>query len=70
MRGNSLELSGFELSYPARVNEFIIVRLDGIAPYVPATESRNLMRIRQMDHNDLMVRESLYRQTIFPAKLS
>jgi len=66
-RGKSLELSGYELSYPARVNEFIIVRLDGIAPGVQSAEPRNLMKIRQMDPDDQIVRESLYRQTIFPA---
>lgn len=68
VRGKTLELSGFELSYPSRYNEFIILRLDGIAPNVPATEARNLMRIRQVDRNGATVRESIYRHMVFPLR--
>lgn len=53
--GKTLDLSGFELSYPSKVDESIRVTLEGTAPTVDTTTLKDMVRIKELDSNGNIV---------------
>jgi uncharacterized protein YlxP (DUF503 family) len=56
--GRMLSLSGFELSYPASVDQSIRVTLEGKVPSVEQTTNKTLIRIQEVDKNNNVVTSS------------
>ena len=61
--GKTLDLSGFELSYPSSVDEAIRVTLEGTAPTVDATTDKVLVNIKEIDTNGNTVASSMVNKT-------
>ncbi|MEN6396035.1 MAG: hypothetical protein ABFC78_06085 [Methanoregula sp.] len=61
--GKTLELSGFELSYPSSVSEVIRVTLKGTAPSVDATSEKNILNVKEVDSNGNTVASSVVTKT-------
>jgi hypothetical protein len=57
--GKTLELSGFEISYPSKVNEVIRVTLQGTAPSVDSTIEKTILSIKEVDSNGNTVTSSV-----------
>jgi hypothetical protein len=47
--GKTLDLSGFELSYPAKVDESVRVTVEGTAPTVDTTSNKTVLDIHEVD---------------------
>jgi len=61
--GKTLELSGFELSYPSDVSEVIRVTLKGTAPSVDATSEKTILNVKEVDSNGNTVASSVVTKT-------
>jgi hypothetical protein len=61
--GRMLSLSGFELSYPASVEESIKVTLEGKVPSVAQTTNKTIIRIQEVDSNNNVVASSKVEHT-------
>ena len=61
--GKTLDLSGFELSYPSKVDESIRVTLEGTAPTVDMTMEKILVNIKESDSNGNTVESSMVNKT-------
>lgn len=61
--GKTLDLSGFELSYPSKVDESIRVTLEGTAPTVDTTTNKILVLIKESDSNGNTVESSMVNKT-------
>ncbi len=57
--GKTLELSGFELSYPSDTSEVIRVTLQGTAPTVDATTEKTILGVKEVDSNGNTVTSSV-----------
>jgi hypothetical protein len=53
--GKTLDLSGFELSYPSKVDESIRVTLEGTAPTVDTTTLKDMVLLKELDSNGNIV---------------
>ena len=49
IEGQMLDLSGFELSYPAKVNESMRITLEGTVPVVDTTTNKTIIRFIEQD---------------------
>ena len=61
--GRELALSGFELSYPSKVEESVRVTLEGTAPSVTQTTNKSIIRIAQTDNNGNLLSDSIVEKT-------
>jgi hypothetical protein len=61
--GKTLDLSGFELSYPSSVDEAVRVTLEGTAPTVDTTTDKILVNIKEIDTNGNTVASSMVNKT-------
>ena len=61
--GRQLSLSGFELSYPSKVEESVRVTLEGTAPSVTQTTNSSLIKISQTDSNGNLISDSIVERT-------
>lgn len=61
--GKTLDLSGFELSYPSSVDEAVRVTLEGTAPTVDTTTEKILVNIREVDQNGNVLTSSMINKT-------
>jgi hypothetical protein len=61
--GKTLDLSGFELSYPSTVDEAVRVTLEGTAPSVETTTDKILVNIKELDSNGNTVTSSMVNKT-------
>lgn len=61
--GRMLSLSGFELAYPASVEESIRVTLEGKVPSVEQTTNKTIIRIQEVDSNGNIVTSSKVEHT-------
>ena len=61
--GKTLDLSGFELSYPSSVDEAIRVTLQGTAPSVDTTTEKIIVNIKEVDTNGNVVASSMINKT-------
>jgi len=61
--GKTLELSGFELSYPSDTSEVIRVTLQGTAPTVDATTEKTILGVKEVDSNGNTVTSSAVTKT-------
>jgi hypothetical protein len=61
--GKTLELSGFELSYPSSVSEVIRVTLQGTAPSVDSTTEKSILNVKEVDSNGNTVASSVISKT-------
>jgi hypothetical protein len=53
--GRMLSLSGFELSYPAKVDQSVRVTLEGKTPTVEKTTNKTIIKIQEVDsHNNVV----------------
>ena len=59
----SLDLSGFELSYPSTVDESLKVTLQGTAPSVDQTTTKTIIKIQENDNNGNLISSSVVTQT-------
>jgi hypothetical protein len=57
--GKTLELSGFEISYPAKVSESIRVTLTGTTPSVDTTTEKIILNVKEIDSNGNTVTSSM-----------
>ena len=57
--GKTLKLSGFEISYPSKVNEVIRVTLQGTAPTVDTTTEKTILSIKEVESNGNTVNSSV-----------
>jgi hypothetical protein len=53
--GKTLDLSGFELAYPAKVDESVSVTLEGTAPTVDTTTNKTILDVAEHDSNGNVV---------------
>ena len=56
--GRMLSLSGFELSYPAAVDQAVRVTMEGKVPSVDKTTNKTIIRIQEVDANGNVVTSS------------
>jgi hypothetical protein len=61
--GKTLDLSGFELSYPSKVDESIRVTLEGTAPTVDTTTEKIMVNVKEVDTNGNIVTSSMVNKT-------
>jgi hypothetical protein len=61
--GKTLDLSGFELSYPAKVDESIRVTVEGTAPTVDKTTNKTILDIHELDTHGNIVSSSQVTKT-------
>ncbi len=61
--GKTLDLSGFELSYPSKVDESIRVTLEGTAPTVDTTTQKVMVAVNEYDQNGNIVTSETVNQT-------
>ncbi|MFA6332014.1 MAG: hypothetical protein WCX22_03600 [Methanoregula sp.] len=61
--GKTLDLSGFELSYPSSVDEVISVTLVGTAPSVDTTTNKIMVNIKEIDSNGNTIASSMVNKT-------
>lgn len=61
--GKTLDLSGFELSYPSSVDEEVSVTLEGTAPSVDTTTNKIMVNIKEIDSNGNTVASSMVNKT-------
>jgi hypothetical protein len=53
--GRILSMSGFELSYPSKVEESLRVTLEGTAPTVTQTTNKTIIKVQELDsHNNII----------------
>ena len=55
----SLDLSGFELSYPSTVDESLKVTLQGTAPSVDQTTTKTIIQVQENDNNGNLISSQL-----------
>ena len=61
--GKTLDLSGFELSYPSSVDEVVRVTLQGTAPEVDTTTEKIILNVKEIDSNGNTVSSSMVNKT-------
>ena len=61
--GKTLDLSGFELSYPSKMDESIRFTLEGTAPSVDTTTNKILVNVKELDTNGNTVASSMVNKT-------
>jgi hypothetical protein len=61
--GKTLDLSGFELSYPSKVDESIGVTLEGTTPTVDTTTEKIMVNVKEVDTNGNTVTSSMVNKT-------
>jgi hypothetical protein len=61
--GRMLSLSGFELSYPAAVDQAVRVTMEGKVPTVDKTTNKTIIRIQEVDANGNIVTSSKVEHT-------
>jgi hypothetical protein len=61
--GRMLSLSGFELSYPAKVDQSVRVTLEGTAPSVDKTTNKTIIKIQEVDQNNNVIESSRVERT-------
>ncbi|MGD0080061.1 MAG: hypothetical protein ABSB80_05380 [Methanoregula sp.] len=59
----SLDLSGFELSYPSTVDESLQITLQGTAPSVDQTTNKTIITVQENDQNGNLIASSVFTQT-------
>lgn len=57
--GKTLELSGFELSYPSNIDEQIAVTLEGTTPTVSVTTEKIMVNVKEIDSNGNAITSSM-----------
>lgn len=63
--GKTLDLSGFELSYPSKVDESIRVTLEGTAPAVTTTTNKTILDIHEVDtHGNVITSTQITKTTL------
>ena len=58
-RPGGVSLSGFELSYPSKVEESVKLTLEGTAPSVTQTSNATLIKFTQDDSNGNPITDSI-----------
>ncbi len=61
--GRMLSLSGFELSYPAAVDQAVRVTLEGTVPSVEKTTNKTIIKIQEVDANGNIITSSKVERT-------
>ena len=62
--GRMLELSGWDLSYPAKnIEESMRVTLEGTTPTVTATSNKTIIKIQEVDRNNAAISSSVVQYT-------
>lgn len=61
--GKTLDLSGFELSYPSKVDESVRITLEGTAPTVDTTTDKIMVNVKEVDTNGNVVTSSMVNKT-------
>lgn len=61
--GRMLSLSGFELSYPAKVEESMRVTLEGTAPTVSQTANKTIIKLQELDSHNNIITSSIVEKT-------
>jgi hypothetical protein len=61
--GRMLALSGFELSYPSKVEESVRITLEGTAPSVTQSTNKTIIKILESDSNGNELTSSLIEKT-------
>jgi len=56
--GKMLSLSGFELSYPSKVEQALRVTLEGTAPTVDKVANKSIIKIQEADQNNNIIESS------------
>lgn len=56
--GRTLSLSGFELSYPSKVDQSVRVTLEGITPSIDKTTNKSIIKIQEVDQNNNVITSS------------
>jgi hypothetical protein len=63
MSGKTLSLSGFELSYPSKVEQAVRVTLEGTTPAVDKVANKTIIRIQEVDQNNNILQSSKVERT-------
>jgi hypothetical protein len=61
--GRMLSLSGFELSYPAKVDQSVRVTLEGKTPTVEKTTEKSIIKIQEVDAHSNVIESSKVNRT-------
>ncbi|MGA2121190.1 MAG: hypothetical protein ABSG49_04005 [Methanoregula sp.] len=61
--GKTLDLSGFELSYPSKVDESLRITLEGTTPTVDTTTEKIMVNVKEVDTNGNTVTSSMVNKT-------
>jgi len=61
--GKTLELSGFEISYPSKVDESIRVTLEGTTPTVDETTEKVMLNVHEVDTHGSTVTSTMINKT-------
>lgn len=61
--GKKLELSGFEISYPSKIDESIRVTLEGTTPTVDTTTEKVMLNVHEVDTHGSIITSTMVNKT-------
>jgi hypothetical protein len=67
--GRILSLSGFELSYPSKVEESLRVTLEGTAPTVTQTTNKTIIKVQELDSHNNIITSTVVERTAMVVNL-